>query len=363
MPPRKGTRHVLRLIRDVLFFQPRGRGTSLREGLDFLNRVLRRRAIVFLFSDFLDHGYEMSFQRTGRRHDLIAVRVTDPREEELPAVGLLELEDAETGTRLLVDTSSRRVRDAYHAAAGNAARPCVSWRGRPGRSYRGVHGRRPPRRADPLFPAARTPPEEALTMLGFPLLFLTALAPGAVGVALPEQTRDGVTARLTVHVADAGPQPGAALVLLTLEVTGGPLLQVEPATLQDPMHAWEAQRNEWCRLADGRLTWTQSMQLKQVKPGPTALPDVQVRFRNGPAAAWQEVEWVDLLKARDSPPPELSQPAPRERPGCRGRDWPRRCWRWRRWLGDGAAAFGRRAGPSRRSKRRCGNCGDWSKTP
>ena len=117
VPPRKGARHVLRLIRDVLFHQPRRSGTSLREGLDFLNRVQRRRAIVFLFSDFLDEGYEMSFKRTGRRHDLVAVRVTDPREEELPAVGLLRVEDAETGERLLVDTSSRRVREAYAAAA------------------------------------------------------------------------------------------------------------------------------------------------------------------------------------------------------------------------------------------------------
>src|SRR6202030_1025580 len=86
-------------------------------GIDFLNRVQRKRAIVFLFSDFLDEGYEMSFKRAGRRHDLIAVRVTDPREEDLPAVGLLQVEDAETGELLLVDTSSRRVRDASHAAA------------------------------------------------------------------------------------------------------------------------------------------------------------------------------------------------------------------------------------------------------
>jgi uncharacterized protein (DUF58 family) len=117
LPPRKGARHVLRLIRDVLFWQPRRGGTSLREALDFLNRVLRRRAVVFLFSDFLDRDYERSFKRAGRRHDLIAVRVTDPTEEELPGVGLLELEDAESGQRVLVDTADRRVRDAHAAAA------------------------------------------------------------------------------------------------------------------------------------------------------------------------------------------------------------------------------------------------------
>ncbi len=117
LPPRKGTRHVLRLIRDVLFYQPERRGTSLREGLDFLNRVLHRRTIVFLLSDFLDRGFESAFKRTGRRHDLIAIRISDPREEEIPAVGLLELEDAETGERLLLDTGNAAVRHAFRAAA------------------------------------------------------------------------------------------------------------------------------------------------------------------------------------------------------------------------------------------------------
>jgi uncharacterized protein (DUF58 family) len=117
VPPAKGARHVLRLIRDVLFHQPPRAGTSLREGLNFINRVQRRRAVVFLFSDFLDDGYELSFKRAARRHDLIAVRVTDPREEELPPVGFLQVEDAETGERVLVDTASRQVRDAYRSAA------------------------------------------------------------------------------------------------------------------------------------------------------------------------------------------------------------------------------------------------------
>jgi uncharacterized protein (DUF58 family) len=117
LPPRKGVRHVLRLIRDVLFYQPRRRGTSVREGLDYLNRVLHRRSVVFLLSDFLDRDYERAFKRTGRRHDLVAVRISDPGEEELPPVGLLELEDAESGRRLLLDTRSRAVRAAYRADA------------------------------------------------------------------------------------------------------------------------------------------------------------------------------------------------------------------------------------------------------
>src|SRR6185369_3857700 len=82
IPPRKGTRHVLRLIRDVLFYQPQHRGTSVQQALDYLNRVVHRRVIVFLLSDFLDRGYQKSLKRTGRRHDLVAVRITDPREEE-----------------------------------------------------------------------------------------------------------------------------------------------------------------------------------------------------------------------------------------------------------------------------------------
>jgi uncharacterized protein (DUF58 family) len=117
VPPRKGTRHVLRLIRDVLFFQPEGRGTCLREALDFLNRVLVRRAIVFLLSDFLDRDYEQALRRTGKRHDLVAVPIRDPSENELPAVGLLELEDAETSRQILVDTSRPDVRNAFDRQA------------------------------------------------------------------------------------------------------------------------------------------------------------------------------------------------------------------------------------------------------
>ena len=163
VPPRKGARHVLRLIRDVLFHRPRRPGTSLREGLDFLNRVQRRRAIVFLFSDFLDEGYELSFKRAGRRHDLIAVRVTDPREEELPAVGLLRVEDAETGERLTgghgEPARARGLpRRRRGAARDGAPAGAVGRR----RSHRGVHRGRPPGRPDPLFPAARTPSKEAM---------------------------------------------------------------------------------------------------------------------------------------------------------------------------------------------------------
>ena len=117
LPARKGSKHVLRLIRDVLFFEPTRRATSLRAMLDHLNRVQRKRAIVFLFSDFLDEDLDPILQRTARRHELIAVHLDDPRERLLPNVGLVELEDNETGERLLVDTSSAAVREGYAARA------------------------------------------------------------------------------------------------------------------------------------------------------------------------------------------------------------------------------------------------------
>jgi uncharacterized protein (DUF58 family) len=117
VPPRKGTRHVLRLIRDILFYEPKHTGTNLREALDFLNRVLRRRTIVFFLSDFLDRGFDRAFQRTGRRHDLVAIRIADPREEELPDVGLVEVEDPETGRHLLLDTTDPALRQEFARTA------------------------------------------------------------------------------------------------------------------------------------------------------------------------------------------------------------------------------------------------------
>jgi uncharacterized protein (DUF58 family) len=111
--PRKGTRQVLRIIRDILFFQPQRRRTSLGVALNYSNRLLRRRSIIFLLSDFLDADFAAAFKRTARKHDLIAIRVADPVEESLPAIGLIELEDAETGSRRLLDSGSLEVRQAY----------------------------------------------------------------------------------------------------------------------------------------------------------------------------------------------------------------------------------------------------------
>jgi uncharacterized protein (DUF58 family) len=120
IPPRKGRRHVLRLIRDLLAFEPQRRGTDIVAALDRLNHTLKRRAIVFLISDLMqgdEAGSRETFDRalltTNRRHDLVAVTITDQREISWPDVGLVALEDAESGARLWVDSGSPAWRKAF----------------------------------------------------------------------------------------------------------------------------------------------------------------------------------------------------------------------------------------------------------
>ncbi|HUT24392.1 MAG TPA: DUF58 domain-containing protein [Sumerlaeia bacterium] len=113
IPPKKGRKHVLRVVRELLFAQPRGRGTNLSLAIETLNRVLKRRAIVFLVSDFLAPDLRDPLVRANQRHDLIAIRLSDPREEILPPVGIIELQDAETGETMLVDAASRSVRERF----------------------------------------------------------------------------------------------------------------------------------------------------------------------------------------------------------------------------------------------------------
>jgi uncharacterized protein (DUF58 family) len=117
LPPRKGRSHVLRLIREVLYYQPRGRGTNIAAALDYLNKVVIRRAVVFLLSDFQAPDFSRPLGAASRRHDLVAVPVVDPLEQELPDIGRVSLEDAETGAILEVNTSDRRVRSAFAQAA------------------------------------------------------------------------------------------------------------------------------------------------------------------------------------------------------------------------------------------------------
>ncbi|MDA0378908.1 MAG: VWA domain-containing protein, partial [Bacteroidetes bacterium] len=117
VPPKKGRKHVLRLIRDLFAHEQQSTGTKISVALDHIVHVLRRRSIVMLLSDFMDDGFEPALRAVSRRHDTIAVHLMDPVEQELPDVGLMEVTDAETGQRVLIDTSSPQVRDHYREQA------------------------------------------------------------------------------------------------------------------------------------------------------------------------------------------------------------------------------------------------------
>jgi len=125
IPPKKGRRHVLRVVREILYFQPRRRGTNVALALDFANSVTPRRAVVFLVSDFQSSGNQeaalgvlrRAMRQTHRRHDLVAVRIQDPHEAELPEVGVLAMEDAETGELIELDTLNPEVRARFQQDA------------------------------------------------------------------------------------------------------------------------------------------------------------------------------------------------------------------------------------------------------
>jgi len=108
--PRKGKTHILRILRELLTFEPQRSGTDLRGALEYVNHVMKKRAIAFLISDFIDSGYEKAMRVVGRKHDLTAVHLVDPREFQLPDIGLVRVHDAEQGTPAWLDTSSARVR-------------------------------------------------------------------------------------------------------------------------------------------------------------------------------------------------------------------------------------------------------------
>jgi len=134
IPPKKGRRHVLRVVREILFHSAIGRGTDSVEALDFANHVLHNRAIVFLISDFQTNGEPLQaraalrrgLRQTNRRHDLIAVHVEDAREQALPDVGLVALEDAETGELIELDTADANVRARFQQQAGTTVERLMS---------------------------------------------------------------------------------------------------------------------------------------------------------------------------------------------------------------------------------------------
>jgi len=117
IPPAKGRQHVLRLIREVLYFKPEGIQTDISGALEYFSRVIKRKSVVFLISDFLSEDFYKPLQIANNKHDVIAVKISDPRESSFDNVGLIELEDAETGEVILVDTGSRAFRREFAAKA------------------------------------------------------------------------------------------------------------------------------------------------------------------------------------------------------------------------------------------------------
>ena len=110
IPPKKGRLHTLRLIREMLYFEPKGRGTNMAGALDYLNRVINRRAVLFLISDFITPDFSKALTVSSRRHDVVAMPVRDPGESVLPDVGIITLEDSETGQQIDINTGSKSVR-------------------------------------------------------------------------------------------------------------------------------------------------------------------------------------------------------------------------------------------------------------
>ena len=113
IPPKKGRSHTLRLIREILFFEPEGRGTNPALALDSLNKIVTRRAVVFFISDFQAPDFAKTLAVSGRRHDFIAIHVQDEREKVLPNIGIITLEDAETGEQIEIDTANRTTRTRF----------------------------------------------------------------------------------------------------------------------------------------------------------------------------------------------------------------------------------------------------------
>ncbi|MFL6543963.1 MAG: DUF58 domain-containing protein [Candidatus Udaeobacter sp.] len=121
IPPKKGRSHTLRLIREILFFQPQGRGTDPALALDYLNKIVTRRAVVFFISDFQTPDFSRALAVSGQRHDLVAIHIHDEREKLLPNIGIIMLEDAETGEQLEINTSERGTRTRFAQLADERA--------------------------------------------------------------------------------------------------------------------------------------------------------------------------------------------------------------------------------------------------
>jgi len=113
--PKKGKRHVLRVIRELLYFKPKKKGTNLSVALKYLDQVTTRRTVTFLISDFMTDGFDQDLRVANKRHDVVALTIVDPREKEFPEIGLIEMEDNESGERVLLDTTSRQFQKRFPA--------------------------------------------------------------------------------------------------------------------------------------------------------------------------------------------------------------------------------------------------------
>ena len=113
IPPKKGRKHILYIIRELISFKPEKRGTNISEALRYLTNAIRKRCTAFVISDFMDEGFEDSLKIANHKHDVVALRVYDPRETEIPNIGFVKLKDAETGNFSWINTSNRKTRDAY----------------------------------------------------------------------------------------------------------------------------------------------------------------------------------------------------------------------------------------------------------
>jgi len=120
IPPKKGKSHILRIIREVLAFEPAGKGTDIASALEYFSAVIKKRSICFILSDFMSKEFDMPLKIASKKHDLVALRIHDTREDTLPNVGLVPMQDAETEQMLYVDTSSKKVRDNFAKNRANA---------------------------------------------------------------------------------------------------------------------------------------------------------------------------------------------------------------------------------------------------
>lgn len=113
IPPKKGKTHILRIIRELIAFKPKGKGTDISKAIEYFNSVIKKRSICFVLSDFISDDFEKPLRIASKKHDVIALRINDARESNLPDVGLVPIEDAETKKMMFIDTSSKKIRDLF----------------------------------------------------------------------------------------------------------------------------------------------------------------------------------------------------------------------------------------------------------